>query len=93
MVSSHKAPYLSQRLNEQRITASVDTESNGAKKAFGAAARIEKTQTKTLTTQQRTHLDKIIQRYTQRTKNPKNILNLIALIWQIQELFLALIQR
>ncbi|MEJ6482500.1 aminotransferase class III-fold pyridoxal phosphate-dependent enzyme [Nostoc punctiforme UO1] len=51
--------------------ASVDTESNGAKKAFGAAARIEKTQTKTLTTQQRTHLDKIIQRYTQRTKKSK----------------------
>ncbi|MBC1219816.1 aminotransferase class III-fold pyridoxal phosphate-dependent enzyme [Nostoc sp. UCD121] len=50
---------------------SVDTESNGAKKAFGAAARIEKTQTKTLTTQQRTHLDKIIQRYTQRTQKSK----------------------
>lgn len=51
--------------------ASVDRESNGAKKAFGAAARIEKTQTKTLTAQQRTHLDKIIQRYTQRTKKSK----------------------
>ncbi|MEH2043008.1 aminotransferase class III-fold pyridoxal phosphate-dependent enzyme [Nostoc sp.] len=51
--------------------ASVDTESNGAKKAFGAAARIEKTQTKTLTAQQRTHLDKIIQRYTQRTQKSK----------------------
>ncbi|QKQ73182.1 type I polyketide synthase [Nostoc sp. TCL240-02] len=51
--------------------ASVDTESNGAKKAFGAAARIEKTQTKTLTTQQRTHLDKIIQRYTKRTQKSK----------------------
>ncbi|MEH2024336.1 aminotransferase class III-fold pyridoxal phosphate-dependent enzyme [Nostoc sp.] len=52
-------------------SASVDTESNGAKKAFGAAARIEKTQTKTLTAQQRTHLDKIIQRYTQRTQKSK----------------------
>ncbi|MEH2435499.1 MAG: aminotransferase class III-fold pyridoxal phosphate-dependent enzyme [Nostoc sp.] len=51
--------------------ASVDTKSNGAKKSFGAAARIEKTQTKTLTAQQRTHLDKIIQRYTQRTKKSK----------------------
>ncbi|MBD2528169.1 aminotransferase class III-fold pyridoxal phosphate-dependent enzyme [Nostoc flagelliforme FACHB-838] len=51
--------------------ASVDTESNGAKKAFGAAARIEKTQTKTLTTQQRAHLDKIIQRYTKRTQKSK----------------------
>ncbi|MBN3876117.1 aminotransferase class III-fold pyridoxal phosphate-dependent enzyme [Nostoc sp.] len=50
---------------------SVDTESNGAKKAFGAAARIEKTQTKTLTAQQRTHLDKIIQRYTKRTQKSK----------------------
>ncbi|MEH2049307.1 aminotransferase class III-fold pyridoxal phosphate-dependent enzyme [Nostoc sp.] len=49
----------------------VDTESNGAKKPFGAAARIEKTQTKTLTAQQRTHLDKIIQRYTQRTQKSK----------------------
>ncbi|QMS87629.1 aminotransferase class III-fold pyridoxal phosphate-dependent enzyme [Nostoc edaphicum CCNP1411] len=52
-------------------SASVDTESNGAKKAFGAAARIEKTQTKSLTAQQRTHLDKIIQRYTQRTQKSK----------------------
>jgi acyl transferase domain-containing protein/glutamate-1-semialdehyde aminotransferase len=51
--------------------ASVDTESNGAKKVFGAAARIEKTQTKTLTAQQRTHLDKIIERYTQRTQKSK----------------------
>ncbi|MEH2127448.1 MAG: aminotransferase class III-fold pyridoxal phosphate-dependent enzyme [Nostoc sp.] len=50
---------------------SVETESNGAKKAFGAAARIEKTQTKTLTAQQRTHLDKIIQRYTKRTQKSK----------------------
>ncbi|MBN3889027.1 MAG: aminotransferase class III-fold pyridoxal phosphate-dependent enzyme [Nostoc sp. JL31] len=50
---------------------SVDTESNGAKKAFGAAARIEKTQTKTLTAQQRTYLDKIIQRYTKRTQKSK----------------------
>ena len=50
---------------------SVDTETNGAKKAFGAAARIEKTQTKTLTAHQRTHLDKIIQKYTQRTKKSK----------------------
>ncbi|WP_322705377.1 aminotransferase class III-fold pyridoxal phosphate-dependent enzyme [Nostoc sp. DedQUE04] len=52
-------------------SASVETESNGAKKAFGAAARIEKTQTKTLTAQQRTHLDKIIQRYTKRTQKSK----------------------
>ncbi|MCC5641835.1 aminotransferase class III-fold pyridoxal phosphate-dependent enzyme [Nostoc sp. CHAB 5824] len=52
-------------------SASVDTESNGAKKPFGAAARIEKTQTKTLTAQQRTHLDKIIQRYTKRTQKSK----------------------
>ncbi|MHC5733447.1 aminotransferase class III-fold pyridoxal phosphate-dependent enzyme [Nostoc sp.] len=52
-------------------SAAVDTESNGAKKAFGAAARIEKTQTKTLTAQQRTYLDKIIQRYTQRTQKSK----------------------
>ncbi|MDZ8064839.1 MAG: aminotransferase class III-fold pyridoxal phosphate-dependent enzyme [Nostoc sp. DedQUE08] len=52
-------------------SASVETESNGAKKAFGAAARIEKTQTKTLTVQQRTHLDKIIQRYTKRTQKSK----------------------
>jgi acyl transferase domain-containing protein/glutamate-1-semialdehyde aminotransferase len=52
-------------------SASVDTESNGTKKTFGAAARIEKTQTKTLTEQQRTHLDKIIQRYTQRTQKSK----------------------
>ncbi|MBE8998420.1 aminotransferase class III-fold pyridoxal phosphate-dependent enzyme [Nostoc sp. LEGE 12447] len=51
--------------------ASVETESNGAKKAFGAAARIEKTQTKTLTAQQRNHLDKIIQRYTKRTQKSK----------------------
>jgi len=51
--------------------ASVETDSNGAKKAFGAAARIEKTQTKTLTAQQRTHLDKIIQRYIQRTQKSK----------------------
>ncbi|QLE39378.1 aminotransferase class III-fold pyridoxal phosphate-dependent enzyme [Nostoc sp. C052] len=51
--------------------ASVDNESNGSKKAFGAAARIEKTQTKTLTAQQRTHLDKIIQRYTKRTQKSK----------------------
>ncbi|MEH1918683.1 aminotransferase class III-fold pyridoxal phosphate-dependent enzyme [Nostoc sp.] len=50
---------------------SVDTDSNGAKKAFGAAARIEKTQTKTLTAQQRTYLDKIIQRYTKRTQKSK----------------------
>lgn len=50
---------------------SVDTETNGAKKAFGAAARIEKTQTKTLTAHQRTHLDKIIRRYTQRTQKSK----------------------
>ncbi|MEH2260074.1 aminotransferase class III-fold pyridoxal phosphate-dependent enzyme [Nostoc sp.] len=50
---------------------SVDNESNGAKKTFGAAARIEKTQTKTLTAQQRTHLDKIIQRYTKRTQKSK----------------------
>ena len=49
----------------------VETDSNGAKKAFGAAARIEKTQTKTLTAQQRTHLDKIIQRYIQRTQKSK----------------------
>lgn len=55
----------------QESLASVDTETNGAKKAFGAAAQIEKTQTKTLTEQQRTHLDKIIQRYTQRTKKSK----------------------
>ncbi|PHM11402.1 type I polyketide synthase [Nostoc sp. 'Peltigera malacea cyanobiont' DB3992] len=52
-------------------SASVETESNGAKKAFGAAARIEKTQTKTLTAQQRTYLDKIIQRYTKRTQKSK----------------------
>ncbi|MEH2285637.1 MAG: aminotransferase class III-fold pyridoxal phosphate-dependent enzyme [Nostoc sp.] len=52
-------------------SASVETESNGAKKVFGAAARIEKTQTKTLTAQQRTHLDKIIQRYTKRTQKSK----------------------
>ncbi|MEH2223928.1 aminotransferase class III-fold pyridoxal phosphate-dependent enzyme [Nostoc sp.] len=52
-------------------SASVETESNGAKKVFGAAARIEKTQTKTLTVQQRTHLDKIIQRYTKRTQKSK----------------------
>ncbi|MFN6525819.1 aminotransferase class III-fold pyridoxal phosphate-dependent enzyme [Nostoc sp. ChiSLP03a] len=52
-------------------SASLETESNGAKKAFGAAARIEKTQTKTLTAQQRTHLDKIIQRYTKRTQKSK----------------------
>ncbi|MEH2084704.1 MAG: beta-ketoacyl synthase N-terminal-like domain-containing protein [Nostoc sp.] len=51
--------------------ASIDIESNGAKKAFGAAARIEKTQTKILTAQQRTHLDKIIQRYTKRTQKSK----------------------
>ncbi|WP_375494004.1 aminotransferase class III-fold pyridoxal phosphate-dependent enzyme [uncultured Nostoc sp.] len=51
--------------------ASVDNESNGAKKAFGAAARIEKTQTKTLTAQQRNYLDKIIQRYTKRTQKSK----------------------
>ncbi|MEH2446013.1 MAG: aminotransferase class III-fold pyridoxal phosphate-dependent enzyme [Nostoc sp.] len=55
----------------KELQASVDTESNGAKKSFGAAARIEKTQTKTLTAHQRTHLDKIIQRYTQRTKKSK----------------------
>ncbi|MBE9104716.1 aminotransferase class III-fold pyridoxal phosphate-dependent enzyme [Nostoc cf. edaphicum LEGE 07299] len=52
-------------------SASVETESNGGKKAFGAAARIEKTQTKTLTAQQRTYLDKIIQRYTKRTQKSK----------------------
>ncbi|BDI15508.1 hypothetical protein ANSO36C_13100 [Nostoc cf. commune SO-36] len=56
---------------KSKESASVDTESNGAKKAFGAAARIEKTQTKTLTTQQRTNLDKIIQRYTKRTQKSK----------------------
>ncbi|BAY30104.1 beta-ketoacyl synthase [Nostoc carneum NIES-2107] len=48
----------------------VETESNGAKKAFGAAARIEKTQ-KTLTTAQRAYLDKFIQRYTKRTQQSK----------------------
>lgn len=48
----------------------VEAESNGAKKAFGAAARIEKTQ-KTLTTAQRAYLDKFIQRYTKRTQQSK----------------------
>ncbi|MDZ8088868.1 MAG: aminotransferase class III-fold pyridoxal phosphate-dependent enzyme [Nostoc sp. DedQUE12b] len=58
-------------IQTSKESASVETESNGAKKAFGAAARIEKTQTKTLTDQQRTHLDKIIQRYTKRTQKSK----------------------
>ncbi|OUL18203.1 type I polyketide synthase [Nostoc sp. 106C] len=49
----------------------VEAETNGAKKAFGAAARIEKTQTKTLTTAQRAYLDKFIHRYTQRTQKSK----------------------
>ncbi|BAY99676.1 beta-ketoacyl synthase [Tolypothrix tenuis PCC 7101] len=48
----------------------VEAETNGAKKAFGAAARIEKTQ-KTLTTAQRAYLDKFIQRYTKRTQQSK----------------------
>lgn len=41
------------------------------KKAFGAAARIETTQTKTLTPQQRTYLDLFIQKYTQKTSKSK----------------------
>ncbi|MDZ7959048.1 MAG: aminotransferase class III-fold pyridoxal phosphate-dependent enzyme [Aulosira sp. DedQUE10] len=51
--------------------AAVEAESNGSKKVFGAAARIEKTQTKTLTASQRSYLDKFIQRYTQRTQKSK----------------------
>lgn len=48
-----------------------DTADTVPTKAFGAAARIETTQTKTLTPQQRTYLDKVIQTYTQRTKKSK----------------------
>ncbi|AUT02003.1 beta-ketoacyl synthase [Nostoc sp. CENA543] len=46
-------------------------EDTAPKKAFGAAARIETTQTKTLTPEQRTYLDKFIQRYTQKTSKSK----------------------
>lgn len=70
-VKPQKAVSIPATQTSKESQASVDTESNGAKKAFGAAARIEKTQTKTLTAHQRTHLDKIIQRYTQRTKKSK----------------------
>lgn len=48
-----------------------DSTENLPKKVFGAGARIETTQTKTLTPQQRTYLDSIIQRYTQRTQKSK----------------------
>ncbi|UKO99558.1 type I polyketide synthase [Nostoc sp. UHCC 0870] len=48
-----------------------ETQDTAPKKAFGAAARIETTQTKTLTPQQRTYLDKLIQTYTQKTQKSK----------------------
>ncbi|WP_218653139.1 type I polyketide synthase [Nostoc sp. TCL26-01] len=50
---------------------SQDTTDNAPKKVFGAGARIETTQTKNLTAQQRNYLDKIIQKYTQRTQKSK----------------------
>ncbi|OYD91986.1 beta-ketoacyl synthase [Nostoc sp. 'Peltigera membranacea cyanobiont' 210A] len=70
-VKPQKAVSIPPTQTSKESQVSVDTESNGAKKAFGAAARIEKTQTKTLTVQQRTYLDKIIQRYTKRTQKSK----------------------
>ena len=70
-VKPQKAVSIPPTQTSKELQVSVDTESNGAKKAFGAAARIEKTQTKTLTVQQRTYLDKIIQRYTKRTQKSK----------------------
>ncbi|OUL34269.1 beta-ketoacyl synthase [Nostoc sp. T09] len=70
-VKPQNAVTVSSNQTSKEPEAAVEAESNGSKKVFGAAARIEKTQTKTLTASQRSYLDKFIQRYTQRTQKSK----------------------